>query len=141
MSTVVPKLMYSSNKHGDFPIWEITTETGRKIYYERIHYPGLVPIGRLDTFKLGSGTIEVYDVVKLQRNSNSNPKILRAVDGYVAPFSWYEKDKTYTGKDPVSNLPENDSDIYSNDDDTETGRRVSYAGDEYDLDVYSDGDY
>lgn len=95
MSTVVPKLLYSHTKHIDIPVWEITTPTGSKIYYERVHHVGLRPIGLSESCKFGKSTLNVCDVVKTV--GNHMPKVLRAKDGYVAPMSWYEKDTLYDG--------------------------------------------
>lgn len=91
MSTVIPKLLYSAVKSGDLPVWEITTEKGEKIYYERELMRGYIPIGCRDTFSLGNATVMVFDVVNL--SNCQEPKILRAKDGYCAPMSWYEKNE------------------------------------------------
>ena len=129
MSTVVPKLLYSPFEHRDVPVWEITTSAGRKIYYERVDYKGLIPIGMRETSRFGSIRINVFDVVKTP--GRRMPKILREKDGYQAPLSWYEKDKNYTG--PVSTAVRMYSELKFDDDD---------AVDDVAEDAYSEhGDY
>jgi len=95
MATVTPKLLYDTKKSGDVPVWEIVTEKGKRIYYERQHIPGLCPIGMLEKFKLGTSTVHVFNVVR--DSHGKRPDVFKAKDGYIAPLSWYEKDPTYEG--------------------------------------------
>jgi hypothetical protein len=95
MSTVEAKMIYSEKEKGDISVWEITTSTGSKIYYEREYKRGYRPIGLAQSYKLGSSTINVCELVKGRRNRKI--QILRAKDGYVAPMHWYEKDPLYDG--------------------------------------------
>ena len=48
MATVIPKLLYSGRSNRDISVWEISSKGGRKIYYERKHHPGYLPVGRVD---------------------------------------------------------------------------------------------
>lgn len=124
MSTVVPKLIYSTTKFEDVPVWEITTPNG-KIYYERVRHKGLRPIGLIESYKLGQSTINVCELVKPV--GNRMPKIFRVKDGYVAPMSWYERDPLYDGPiDDIHHQPEEDIEDY---------------GDAYANDSYSDDDH
>lgn len=108
MSRFEPKLLYCPVKHGEIPVWEVTSHNGSKIYYERLRYDGLRPIGVLSSSKLGKTTIEEYDVVKTTRGYT--PKVLKAKDGYVVPMSWYEKDPFYDGpSDAVVGLEEREA--------------------------------
>lgn len=143
MSTVVPKLLYSPTKVQDIPVWEITTEGGNKIYYERFHYRGLRPIGVKETFRLSNSSLSVCDTVKT--SGGHMPPVLRAKAGYVAPMSWYEPDPQYKGLHPPVLLK-----------DLEPKRQKStqakhnedghFSGDEYDSwdehsgNYYSDGE-
>lgn len=88
MSTVLPKRLYSPEKGGDLPVWEIRTRTGRCIYYERLHHDGYKPVGLLDQFMWGDTLFSVAGTVNEQ---NVQPQIHKCVDGYVAPMSWYQK--------------------------------------------------
>lgn len=90
MATATPKLFYSRKDACQIPVWEIVAENGRRIYYERHHQEGYIPIGTLDTFQLGGRTCLVLDTVR--QDLSNPPVILKEKDGYSAPMTWYEKD-------------------------------------------------
>ena len=129
MSTVVPKLLYLPAKSQDVPVWEIMTEHGHKIYYERIHYPGLRPIGVREHFKLGNSVLNVCDTVTT--SAQHMPAIFRAKKGYVAPASWYEVDPHYNGPFPPVSL----TDLEPKESQETDGQ---LSGDEYSGEYYSD---
>lgn len=87
MSTVAPKLFFCEKKHCQIPVWEIITEKGKAIYYERLHHDGYYPIGTIGSIVIGDTNITCVDVVK----SNRPIIILTVKDGYDAPLSWYEQ--------------------------------------------------
>jgi len=93
--SVVPKRIYSDKKHGDIPVWEITTHKGQKIYYEREHRPGYLAIGVQETYRIGKSKIYTVDVVK--KIGHQVPTVLRIRDGYIAENSWYEEDPDFEG--------------------------------------------
>jgi hypothetical protein len=138
MSTVTPKLLYSVEKAGDIPVWEIRTEKGNFIYFERVHVPGYRPIGLVGNFKLGSVTVSVCEVVTSPHGKT--PTVLKEKDGYVASMSWYEKDPTYTGKAPavqsrtgplVQQFPDQASDS-----DSDSDYDVVYSDSDVEYDTY-----
>lgn len=88
MSTVTPKLLHCEKQARDIPVWEIVTEKGGHIYYERVHHPGYRPIGLIDTFSMGSTKLDVVGVVTQRQNAPVT--VLKEKEGYVAPPSWYE---------------------------------------------------
>jgi hypothetical protein len=90
MSTVIPKLYYSHDIGCNIPVWEIITEKGQYIYYERQHKEGYLPIGLLSVLEIPGSTILVCDVVKSK--GNNTILIYKAKDGYKAPRSWYKRD-------------------------------------------------
>lgn len=95
MATVVPKVIYSKYHHGDIPIWVITTDNGRRIYYERVHRPGYRPIGLSNSYTRGKTT---FNVCELEVPSpGSFVMIYTEKRGYKAPMTWYEVDPNYKG--------------------------------------------
>lgn len=84
-SNVTAKLLYDEKKFGDIPVWEIITNDGNQVYYERDERPGLRPIGNVEKFTMGSYTLSVFPVAK----PFGAPVIYRIKDGYVAPDHWY----------------------------------------------------
>lgn len=90
MSTVVPKLYYSHDIGCNIPVWEIITEKGQFIYYERLNKPGYLPIGLRSVLEVDGSTILVCDVVKSK--GDKTILIYKARDGYKAPMSWYKRD-------------------------------------------------
>jgi len=84
MSIVTPKLLNIAGK-GDVKVWELRSESGRVIYYERHDRPGFIPIGVKNLFYLGGTRVTSCDVVR----SNVPPVILKEKDGYTAQSSWY----------------------------------------------------
>jgi hypothetical protein len=97
---MAPKLLYCPVKSMNLPVWEICTKEGRTIYYERIHYAGLIPVGIINTIQIGGTTIGVYKSVCTKQNKN--PRILKAKDGYTAPSSWYRTDTKFIPNDGIS---------------------------------------
>lgn len=96
MSTVTPKLLYSDATHTQIPVWEIISENGKRIYYERVNREGYLPRGIKETFQLAGSTVCVCDVVR--RQGNKPIHVLKEKDGYVAPMSWYERDPSAKGR-------------------------------------------
>lgn len=94
----------------DVPVWVIKETDGTMTFIRRSNRPGQVPVGTLDSFKLGDVTVLVYPVVRLPKGTK--PIILGErtaftpdvdIDGNVvidseidpelqkgrAPSSWY----------------------------------------------------
>lgn len=101
MSSVTPKLLYSNALGEDIPVWEIIPEKTKQsrdnstapIYYERVDYPGMIPIGQKSSIQIGNLKCGVFDVVN--HRGNDDLPVLKAKNGYIAPMSWYEyEDKT-----------------------------------------------
>lgn len=90
MSTVIPKLLFCNITHSQIPVWEIVSEKGKLIYYERVKREGYRPLGIRDTIYLAGTPIHVCDVV--QRQGSKTVYVLKEKDGYSAPMSWYERD-------------------------------------------------
>lgn len=89
--SVTPKILHQDGI--DHSVWEIVQKGRRKgetrpLYYQRVRYPGMRPIGRLDKGKLGNVEYDVYDVVKVPKGTII--KILTEADGHLAPMDWYE---------------------------------------------------
>lgn len=101
MSTVMPKLLHSRKEASQIPVWEIVTENGRRIYYERVYQEGYIPIGVRGTFQLAGTTALVCDLVR--QDFRNPPVILKAKDGYVAPMSWYETEAKYNMREKSDN--------------------------------------
>jgi len=99
MSVVLPKLLYVSKQSIDVPVWEITTDKGGKIYYERFNYPGYSAIGFSETFHMKGCDINVAEVATI--SGNREPMILKARDGYLAPVSWYRKNDSFKSVDAL----------------------------------------
>ena len=140
MSTVVPKLVYSPTKSQDIPVWEITSHNGHKIYYERLHYRGFLPIGLKDSFKLGNTHVSVCDNVRTP--GGHMPLVLRAKDGFLAPSSWYERDPNYDGVLPIEpprNVMEEASDEESLHDSKDNSRYFNQDPNEIDMWEAHDG--
>lgn len=96
MSTVSPKLLYSDATHRQIPVWEIICESGKRIYYERVHREGYRPIAILNSLQLAGSTVSVCDIVR--RQGNKPIHVLKEKDGYVAPMSWYERHPAANGR-------------------------------------------
>lgn len=86
MSFVTPKLVFNPVTNTDAPVWEITTATGAKIYYERKQRPGLIAVGNKGHCNVGSALVTVHDVVTPPQQGI---RILLEQDGFVAPDAWY----------------------------------------------------
>lgn len=116
MSIVTPKLLYSTEKAGDVPVWEILTDNNQRIYYERKHRSGYRPIGVVEQLSLGGTTLRVCDVVVKRHNESIS--ILKEKDGYIAPLSWYEPE---LGSQVSShNEVDSDTESYYSDSDSDT---------------------
>ncbi len=93
MSSFTPKLLYSRSQGRQIPVWEVCDgKGGERVYFERYHKKGMIPVGYLDVYQMDGSTVVVCDVVK--DNGTKQPKI--NYDGFHAPNSWYEKDPFYT---------------------------------------------
>lgn len=95
MSSATPKLLYSNSLGYDIPVWEIIPEHGDStpIYYERVDYPGMIPIGQKTIVTMGDYKYDVFDVVN--HHGSEDLPVLKAKNGFIAPMSWYEyEDRT-----------------------------------------------
>jgi len=87
MPKVSPKLIYDKISHRDVPIWEVTLQNNTKIYYERKHYKGYVPIGIINSTIIGDKRYNVFDLVKLNKGDTIN--IIKDTSENPIPMSWY----------------------------------------------------
>ena len=90
MPKVSPKLIYDKISHRDVPIWEVTLQNNTKIYYERKHYKGYVPIGIINSTMIGDTRYNVFDLVKLNKGDTIN--IIKETSENPIPMSWYGTD-------------------------------------------------
>jgi len=89
MTTFSPKLLFSKRQGRQIPVWEVC-EDGKRVFFERRHKDGMIPVGCKDVYRMGDTTVVVCDTVK--NLGNKAPQILGHNDGYYAPNSWYEQD-------------------------------------------------
>lgn len=89
MTSVAPKIYFCPIVGTNIPVWEITTDGGSHIYYERPHRPGYLPIGVQSTFSIDNSIINVVQAVCTKGNKVVN--VLKQKDGFHIPEHWYEK--------------------------------------------------
>jgi hypothetical protein len=90
MPKVSPKLIYDAISHRDVPIWEVTLHNNTKVYYERKHYKGYIPIGIINSTMIGDTRYNVFDLVKLNKGDTIN--IIKETSENPTPMSWYGTD-------------------------------------------------
>lgn len=120
--SVSPKLVYCPFTCQDLPVWEIRPKKGHKVLWERINYPGLIPIGT-DFVNPGDSSIKVFGIVNTP--GGRMPPIYRAKDGCKAPSTWYEIDPYYNGRLPPMHLQDIDHITSNYDDEDNDGTMVS----------------
>ena len=87
MPKVLPKLIYDAISHRDVPIWEVTLQNNTKVFYERKHYKGYIPIGIINSTMIGDTRYNVFDLVKLNKGDTIN--IIKETSENLIPMSWY----------------------------------------------------
>jgi len=87
MSRLIPKILYNPKTHIDVPVWELNLVNKPKVFYERKHIKGFLPVGVLGSFNLNKTLVLVLDTVYLKPGEHIN----KFSDDFEIPMNWYSK--------------------------------------------------